>query len=69
MDADAIRAKAKRRKRMTERCEMSTGWHSDTSGHPVIDMCTSRATKFYPEFGHFGVYLCDEHFESRLTAG
>ena len=22
--------------------------------------------KFYPEIGFFGVYLCDEHFESEL---
>lgn len=65
IDEAEVRRKAKRRKRMDQPCDMSTGvdWRGD---HPVVIMCPSRSVKFYPELGHFGVYLCDEHFETRL---
>jgi hypothetical protein len=66
LDAAEVARKAKRRKYMDEPCDMSVGWHEDSSGHPAIDMCPSRHVRFFPELGHFGVYLCDEHFEKRL---
>lgn len=68
IDEEETRRKAKRRKRMDQPCDMSTGWHEDMSGHPVVDMCPNRPTRFFPEFGHFGTYLCDTHFETMLAS-
>lgn len=49
-------------KKITGHCEVSTGWHEDASGHPVIDLCRAPA-RYYKAAGPmgFGVYLCDEH--------
>lgn len=68
LDKKEIRRKMARRKYLDESCEMSVGWHEDSSGHPVIDMCQSGPVRVVPEYGMFGISLCDEHFEKWLAS-
>jgi hypothetical protein len=67
IDEAEVRRKAKRRKYMDAPCDMSIGvdYRND---HPVVIMCPDHRVRFFPELGHFGVYLCDEHLETRLLA-
>lgn len=45
-------------------CDMSTGWHSDNSGAPVIDMCKNLATVVVK--GVWGdAYLCADCVKER----
>lgn len=49
-------------------CDMSTGWHSDNSGAPVIDMCKSLATVVVK--GVWGdAYICADHAKERESNG
>lgn len=45
---------------------MYVGWDEDQTGKPVVKRCGLTESKFFPEFGMWGMYLCGEHFETQI---